>query len=264
MGPLGSPDVSVDVVEVDQSIAAVPHVIDDAHAVLTYAGELRVKVAGGDHVRVEVAPGLRRAALHLTLTGPVLGLVMTQRDHLVLHASAVALPSGRVAVLIGSSGAGKSSIAAAACAAGAHLVADDLVPIPTSGAPTTHAGYPMVKLFPEVARRLAAPAFEGDRLEGGKIAADLRDRFAAGAHRVTTVYVLTAGHAAIVEPLSPGRALTALVEGTYVHHLLRTAHGRAAHFQTLASLIDTVRVATLVTGDAGVEAAVEALLRDAG
>ena len=74
------------------------------------------------HADPEAAPGL----LPVVVTGTLLAFVLAQRGHAVLHASAVEVVGGALAV-VGASGMGKSTVAAMLCAIGAPLVADDVL-----------------------------------------------------------------------------------------------------------------------------------------
>jgi hypothetical protein len=65
-------------------------------------------------------PGL----IPLFLEGSVLAHALAAQDLLVLHASAVAVEGGALAI-VGPSGGGKSTLAALLCSAGARLMADD-------------------------------------------------------------------------------------------------------------------------------------------
>lgn len=84
-----------------------------------------------DATRADIT--LRRAGrdpgrTHLALVGPVLLHALAHHGIFVLHASAVADADGRAIALVGASGVGKSSLAAAARTRGWRALADDLLP----------------------------------------------------------------------------------------------------------------------------------------
>ncbi|MCC6652914.1 MAG: hypothetical protein IT348_17300 [Candidatus Eisenbacteria bacterium] len=91
--------------------------------------------------RIEVVAQV--ASLELTsllVTGNALTLALLARAELVLHASAVE-HQGRVVAFTGSSGMGKSTFAALACATGLQLVGDDVLRVSQSpGGPICHPG----------------------------------------------------------------------------------------------------------------------------
>jgi hypothetical protein len=66
------------------------------------------------------------------LEGSVLAHAATAEGLLVLHASAVEV-DGRALAIVGAPGAGKSTLAALLCAAGARLVADDALRVDATG-----------------------------------------------------------------------------------------------------------------------------------
>lgn len=95
------------------------------------------------------------------LAGSVLALLLTLREIEVLHGSAVALDGAAVA-FVGHTNAGKSTLAGEACAAGASLVADDVLALDV-GARSARClrGGPQLRLRPgvaELAERLAPDA----------------------------------------------------------------------------------------------------------
>lgn len=94
-------------------------------------------------------PGFRHALLD-----QVIPRVLAQAGRLIIHCSAVATPSGALS-LVGASGRGKSTLAAAFHAQGTPLLADDslLLTAESAGVFGTPA-YPGVRLWPEVANRL--------------------------------------------------------------------------------------------------------------
>lgn len=65
------------------------------------------------------------------LTGPVLALLLMQRGIVVLHGAVVAI-DGRAVVILGQSGDGKSTTAAACAARGHAVLSDDLAPLEVS------------------------------------------------------------------------------------------------------------------------------------
>jgi hypothetical protein len=81
----------------------------------------------------------------------VLALLLTLRDIEVLHGSAVELDGVAVA-FVGHTNAGKSTLAGEACAAGASLVADDVLAVEVEGGTARCLrGGPQLRLRPGVA-----------------------------------------------------------------------------------------------------------------
>ncbi len=75
-----------------------------------------------------MAPGSDRGIISVVAVGALMAFRLIIDGHLVLHASAVRA-RGRVLVFVGSSGMGKSTMAAMMCAGGAALLTDDVARI---------------------------------------------------------------------------------------------------------------------------------------
>lgn len=80
--------------------------------------------ADGARIRGYAPPDRPLATTRHLLLDQVIPLALSLRGKLVMHASAVALPSGAV-VLVGATGLGKSTLTASFCRQGFPLVADD-------------------------------------------------------------------------------------------------------------------------------------------
>jgi energy-coupling factor transporter ATP-binding protein EcfA2 len=98
-------------------------------------------------------------AVPIFLIGTVFGILLHQREQIVLHASAVEV-NGRVIVFCGPSGAGKSTLAAALGQLGYRLITDDVCAISFANErrPIVHPGGRQLRLW--------AKAIEELELEG--------------------------------------------------------------------------------------------------
>ena len=118
-----------------------------------------------DGTRFRVEPGVITTAWETTpedmatyLLGPVLALVLRQRGHLVLHASAVVVDD-RALLFAGAAGAGKSTTAAAFVAGGAFMLTDDVAAVTwQEGRPLVLPGYPRIRLWDDSAAALYGTA----------------------------------------------------------------------------------------------------------
>lgn len=108
------------------------------------------RVSRGEAIAIYPHDGDDSDLIQFPLMGPVLGTLLSQRDRIVLHASAVAI-RGRAVAFVGHKGFGKSTTAAALHARGHALVTDDLLPIAIDEdtGPTTWAGYARLSLWPD-------------------------------------------------------------------------------------------------------------------
>jgi len=114
-------------------------------------------VSGGTTVRAYLHEDVDDELARLPILGPVLGTILHQRGHIVLHASAVSIDGGVVA-FIGHKGYGKSTTAAALHDRGHALVTDDLLPIVLSEeqGPRTWPGYGRMSVWPESAKAVGS------------------------------------------------------------------------------------------------------------
>ena len=105
------------------------------------------------------------ADVAIFILGTVFGILLHQREQVVLHASAVRV-NGRAVLFCGSSGAGKSTIAAALAQRGYPLVTDDVcaVTVTDAGASTVNPDGRQLKLWAQAIERLDLAARRGERV----------------------------------------------------------------------------------------------------
>lgn len=101
--------------------------------------------------------------ISIYLAGSVFGLLLHQRNQIVLHASAVVV-NGKAVLFCGASGAGKSTMAASLVERGYRMVADDqcAISIDESGRPVTSPDGRMLKLWSASIDGLALHDRQGD------------------------------------------------------------------------------------------------------
>jgi hypothetical protein len=179
------------------------------------------------------------------LLGPVLGFVLRLRGVTCLHASAVAV-DGQAIALVGSPGAGKSTIAAAFAQCGFSVVADDVVALAEDGRNfQVQPGYPRLNLWSDSVRALfgsdealprITPTWDKRYLELG----DNGLGFAANPLPLGAIYVLGTREgdlaAPVIDDIAGSNALRDLVTNTYVNYLL-DREMRSREFDVLTRLV---------------------------
>ena len=211
------------------------------------------------------------------LLGPVLGFVLRLRGLACLHASAVVIGDGAVA-LMGPAGAGKSTTAAALGLQGYPLVTEDVVALEkTSRGFDVRPGFPQVRLWPDSVRLLCGHRDALPRLTPtwDKRALDFTQpglRFHPHPLPLRAVYLLSDGrdcddtspvsNVAGFDTLHGADSMLAFLSNTYVGYLL-DATQRAEEFATLARLAALVPVRRAVVSAVDPPAALCArLIRD--
>lgn len=104
------------------------------------------------------------ADLPIFVLGTVFGILLHQREQIVLHASAVRV-AGKAVLFCGVSGAGKSTLAAALASRGYPLVTDDVCTVTMDGhRPLVHPDGRQLKLWAQAIERLDLAAGRGERV----------------------------------------------------------------------------------------------------
>ena len=179
-----------------------------------------------------------------------------ERDRWLVHAGALAWGDGAVLV-VGGSGAGKSTTCAAAAAAGLEHLGDDLCLVEPGTPPMVHRAYTTTKLLPDAVTRLGLDSADGSGpLVDGKTVFRLPTATGSGSVRLVGVLVLEIGDASATTtaPTARGTALRALAPGSTLNFPVTAK----AKFPVLASLLRVLPAETLVLGSdpAGVAPAV--------
>jgi hypothetical protein len=184
------------------------------------------------------------------LIGPVIGFVLRLRGVTCLHASSVAISEQSIA-LVGSPGAGKSTMAGAFARRGFSVISDDVVVLAENGENfLVPPGYPRVNLWPDSASALfgseaalprITPTWDKRYLALGHNGL----RFAAKPLPLGAIYLLVPQEAAltvpVVEEVAGDDALVALVANTYVNYLL-DRDMRSREFDVLGRVVAGVPI----------------------
>jgi hypothetical protein len=180
-------------------------------------------LVSADAARIQCHPlsGTPRVTVRHLLLDQVIPLVLSRRERIVLHSSAVHTPLGAIA-FAGSSGQGKSTLATSFARDGYPLISDDCLVLRAQ--PTRWLAlpsYPGVRLWP-----IAADQFlRQERARAADVAhytakRRLSDKevlpFAEESVPLRSLFFLAGDAPSIsIEPLSPGRAFMSLVEFAY-------------------------------------------------
>jgi hypothetical protein len=203
------------------------HIFSEEELYFSWQQVGRFRVVGTGLIEIDPAPGVDERLLALPLLGPVLGMLLHRRGHLILHASATTL-GGRCAIFVGDKGAGKSTTAAALLEAGHALLTDDLVVLSREMGNAAHVelGFPQLKLSENAAQAVRiADAFVEPSVHPAILKRQHRvpSSFATTPIPARRIYLLQRGETAAVEPLSAKASLLGLMQFSYVTRFGRDA-----------------------------------------
>lgn len=222
---------------------------DEACRFMHGVGACRVR--HGREIIVEPVAGADERVVRLSILGPALALLLHQRGHYILHASAVQSTEGALA-FAGGSGWGKSTLAATLDARGYALLADDLTALSVSnGRCMAFPGFPQLKLWPEAVAWLGEVPESLPKLhpEFEKRTCRATQAFSHRALPLRRIYLLAEGPRLGIERLKPHEALIALMPHWYGlrfgDRLLRAGDAAAQHFRQCATLANCVSVRRL-------------------
>lgn len=202
-----------------------------------------------DAVEVRAIEGVHPELLALLVCGNVMAVVLALRGDCVLHASAVEVDGGAI-VIAGTSGAGKTTLAAALCAAGALHISDDVLRtwLRAGGGIEVAAGTRELRLRPRVAE-LADPFADERRMtvDGRTAVRAPRSHKRTLAAHMVLIPSWTPGEETALTRLAPSQALVALLP------FQRTIGWRASgpnrsHFELCTQIAKTLPVVQLAVG----------------
>jgi hypothetical protein len=171
--PAPAPDVTI-------RRAPVPPSLDDAAStgatwqragerfLLGVPGIARFLLTGGRDIAVEPEPQADAADIAVFIAGTAFGILLHQREQIVLHASAVRV-NGKAVLFCGQSGAGKSTLAAALSQRGYPVLADDIcaLTLAADGRAVVHSDGGLLQLWARTVASLGLTARRGARLRAG-------------------------------------------------------------------------------------------------
>jgi len=169
----------------------------------------------------------------------LLGLILYQREHLVLHASAVSVDE-KAAIFLGPRGAGKSTTAAAFGAEGYSVLEDDVVAIRFDpDGPTVVPGVPQLRLKSDAATALRLEETTTPSEESWYEKRMLRIKEIPDPTPLRGCYLLAEGETCTLEPITGSEQLLNLISRTQARGLLSDTERSPAHFQQCAQVIET-------------------------
>jgi hypothetical protein len=215
-------------------------------------------------------PAAPLESFQVYLLNQAISFALVQQGFEPLHATTV-LVDGHAIALLGDSGYGKSTLAAAFLKAGHELLTDDLLLLrQVKHGLEAFPGPPRIKLFPDTARRLLRTAADDVPMNSGT-----RKQVIPLGHRklapipLRAIYVLAPPHemrlrrTVCIEPLAPREAFLALVANTFnrcIGHSGRLRRQISANALLMAAI--PVKKLSYPRTFAGLPQVLEAILAD--
>lgn len=225
--------------------------VGGAHWLMRFPGVADFVLGPGDIECRLIDPALAYM-VDVLLLGHVMACYLERQGILALHAGAMVV--GHQAVLLaGDKGAGKSSMVTSMATAGFPLMSDDIAAVEESGGEVLcRSAFPQVKLTPEQLERFAKGTVKSySRFHPGftKLSVPVSDLgpFDPGPRPVGAIYLLERGGGAVttIETLPPARAVMALVQHSFLAHILEgtpLARARFAHLVRVARAVPVKRL----------------------
>ncbi|AFZ34361.1 Hpr(Ser) kinase/phosphatase [Stanieria cyanosphaera PCC 7437] len=225
---------------------------ESAYFYWKYGGKFLVK--GGRKIVVDPIPNLEEDyIIRQPILGPLLGMILHQRNYLILHASGVKI-GDRACLFLGVKGQGKSTMAATLYGRGHQMMVDDVaaVSFDNSGNPILLPGFPQIKLWPDSVKSAL-----GDTPESfskihplvEKRARPTFDGFFSKPLSLHRIYILQIGSNLGIKQLNPQEAIKELIGNSYIAMTLGDKFSQlnnvAQHFCQSASLVNKVKICSL-------------------
>ena len=226
---------------------------DDVYYYWQLSGKYLIR--GGKEIIFDPSPdAISEYAIGLPILGPVLGMLLHQRNYLVLHGSGIKI-DGNACLFLGYKGQGKSTMAATLYGRGHKLMADDIAAITfdEKDGLMLLPGFPQIKLWPDA----VTAALNSNPEDMPEIYPDVPKRacptfenFHHTSIPLKRIYILgSGGEQPEIKLLKPQEALKQIVGNSYVpmnlgndFSQIKNAH---QHFYDCTKLVNQVSVCSL-------------------
>ena len=225
----------------------------------------RFLVQQGARITVQIQPGADQDSVRLFLLGSAFGALLAQRGLLVLHGNAIRI-GDQCLVCVGTSGIGKSTLAAGFLKRGYSVLADDVVPVDADC--RAIPGFARVKLWRDSADQLGVDTEPLERLRPGlnKFSYPLGAQFEPQALPIRWVYILDKDtlDQPQFSPIAGMQRFLTLTHNTYRKRFLEGMGRQADHLKRCGQLADSAHVVQLLRPRAGfdVDGLIDAILAD--
>jgi hypothetical protein len=214
----------------------------------------RFLLSNGREITFEAEPGADDGDIPIYLLGTAYGILLHQRQQIVLHASAVRV-NGKAILFCGASGAGKSTLAAALAQRGYPFITDDFcaVTVTEGGSPMVHPDGRQLKLWAQAIEQLDLKSRSGARVRS-RLEKFYVDPGATHAEALPlgTLYALREARPPLAPGIAPANAVDAAV-------ILRRMAYRPRLVNRMGQRVSYFHAATTIANRAGIHYLTRAL-----
>ena len=232
----------------DEAVAGLRFQARQGECLFWVDGVARFYIRDGSEINVELAPGGDPAAAAYYLQGTALGALLFQRGLFAMHGSCVDFGQGAT-LLLGASGTGKSTLAAALCKRGAVLLSDDICLCTfEAGVCAVVPGFPLHYLARDSLEKIGLdPALFPEVRPGmGKRTVPAWSTFATEPRALRQIYLLSpeGGQDFRFAPIPVQHRLFALDKQVYRPQFAKALLGLRTYFDRLSKLAGLAPVTT--------------------
>lgn len=244
-----SPDVSIRFGQVYSAPSNGRGRIGRDQALWIYIPEVgKFLVPSGQEIVVCPIPDVEDRLLGHCILGTGVPVLLHERGHLILHASAVEI-HGKAIAFLGGCGRGKSTMAASLHALGYNIVADDVLCIDFTADrhPLILPGFPFLKLHHEAAALLTKNVENLSRVHSmdSRFVYRQSQGFSVAPIPLGGIYLLDRNEDIRVEPMTPKQGFQNLLAYSHACALIKDSFQEARHFQQCAEVASAVPVRRL-------------------
>ena len=203
-----------------------------------------IYISHGNRIVIEKLPDASCDDIRVFLLSSGMGALLHQRNLLPMHASAVEI-NGMVALLMGNSGTGKSTLAAALAKKGARILADDISLIRhENNKPIIVPAFPQIKLWEDSLKQLKdnPDNLKKVRAELGKYWKTITERFQDQPKTVNLAFLLSPvnKNEFSIDPLTGIEKFNVLKNNTYKFRFIHGSGLEKNHFGSISLLANGV------------------------
>ena len=184
------------------------------------------RINQGKEIVINQDTELDKSFLRVIILGPVLSILLHQRDNLVLHAGAVNINGGAVAFL-GNNGSGKSTSIFALYNKGYPFVTDDSLPVTfnESDSPVVIPSYSRLKLRPDIITGLQGNLNIVSKTHkySQKYSYYAKNNFSHNQLPLKKIYIIEKGEYWDLKSLKPTDSLIRLIKSSYCYGIFNKA-----------------------------------------